>query len=206
MKPSSRWRWSAPSAVDPSASGDRRVARRRLVRLTTGVAWNCVYDPSLPPQMRYFDGKDRVLRSGTPWPEANFRTVRGTTEILPGFFVLTTRSEKAGTREMNELSLAIRSPRGLAVIVGCSHPGVENILVGAALIDKQLYTAIGGFHLVLASREEIERVVNMLHDTLRLQRVAPGHCTSEPGFAAFMRKFRDRFDQAGLGAVLQLPH
>lgn len=163
-------------------------------------------DPSLPPQMRYFDGNDTVLRSGTPWPKANFQIVRGTTEILPGIFVLTTRSEKAGTREMNELSLAIRSPRGLAVIVGCSHPGVENILVGAAQIDKQLYTTIGGFHLVLASGEEIERVVNMLHDTLGLQRVAPGHCTSEPGFAAFMRKFGDRFDQAGLGAVLRLPH
>jgi 7,8-dihydropterin-6-yl-methyl-4-(beta-D-ribofuranosyl)aminobenzene 5'-phosphate synthase len=163
-------------------------------------------DPSLPPQMRYFDGKDTVLRSGTPWPEANFRIVRGATEILPGFFVLTTRSEKAGTREMNELSLAIRSPRGLAVIVGCSHPGVENILVGAAQIDKQLYTTIGGFHLVLAPGEEIERVVDTLHGTLGLQRVAPGHCTSEPGFAAFMRKFGDRFDQAGLGAVLQLPH
>lgn len=164
-------------------------------------------DPSLPPQMRYFDGKDPgALRSGTPWPQANFQIVTGTREILPGFFVLTTRSEKAGTREMNELSLAIRSPRGLAVIVGCSHPGVENILVAAAQIHKRLYTAIGGFHLVMTPGEEIERVTNMLHDTLGLQRVAPGHCTSEPGFAAFMRRFGDRFDQAGLGAVLQLPH
>jgi hypothetical protein len=42
---------------------------------------------------------------------------------------------------MNELSLAIRSPKGLAVIVGCSHPGVENILVAATQIDEQLYTA-----------------------------------------------------------------
>lgn len=163
-------------------------------------------DPALPPQMRYFDGKDTVLRSGTPWPAANFQIVRGTTEILPGFFVLSTRSEKAGTREMNELSLAIRSPKGLAVIVGCSHPGVENILAAAAKIERQLYTTIGGFHLVLAPAEEIERIAHMLHDTLGLQRVAPGHCTSEPGFAAFMRKFGDRFDQAGLGAVLQLPH
>ena len=106
---------------------------------------------------------------------------------------------------MNELSLAIRSPKGLAVMVGCSHPGVENILVAAAQIDKQLYTAIGRFHLVLTPEKEIERVASMLHDTLGLRRVAPGHCTSEPGFAAFMRKFGDRFDEAGLGTVLQLP-
>ena len=163
-------------------------------------------DASLPAHMRYFDGKHPdALRSGTPWPLANFHIVTGTIEILPGFFVLTTRSAKAGTRDMNELSLAIRTPRGLAVIVGCSHPGVEEILVAAAQIERQLFTTIGGFHLVQTPREEIERVADILHDTLKLQRVAPGHCTSEPGFAAFMRKFGNRFDEAGVGAVLQLP-
>lgn len=163
-------------------------------------------DPSLPPEMRYFEGKDPgPVRSGTPWALANFKILRETTEVFPGIFVLTTKSEKPGTREMNELSLAIRTVKGLAVIVGCSHPGVENILLAAAQIDKQLYTAIGGFHLVLTPAPEVERVVTMLHDTLKLQRVAPGHCTSEPGFAAFMRKFADRFDQAGLGTVLPLP-
>ena len=43
-------------------------------------------------------------------------------------FVLTTLSHKPGTLEMTEVSLAIRTPRGLAVVVGCSHPGVERIL------------------------------------------------------------------------------
>ena len=163
-------------------------------------------DASVPRDMRYFDGKDpEEVRSGTPWRGGNFQVVTRTTEILPGFFVLTTRSDKPGTREMNEVSLAIRTPQGLAVVVGCSHPGIEKILDAAAQIDKQLYTTIGGFHLVLTPREEIERVAGILHDTLKLQRVAPGHCTSEPGFAAFIQKFSNRFDQAGLGATLQLP-
>jgi 7,8-dihydropterin-6-yl-methyl-4-(beta-D-ribofuranosyl)aminobenzene 5'-phosphate synthase len=165
-----------------------------------------VRDASLPATMRYFDGKDPgAVRSGTPWPRGNFQIVTRTTEIFPGFFVLTTRSEKPGTREMNELSLAVRTPQGLAVVVGCSHPGVENILEAARQIDNQLYTTIGGFHLVQAPREEIERVAGVLHDTLKLRRVAPGHCTSEPGFAAFIRRFGDRFDQAGLGVTLPLP-
>ena len=77
--------------------------------------------------------------------------------------------------------------------------------MAAAQIERQLFTTIGGFHLVQTPREEIERVADILHDTLKLQRVAPGHCTSEPGFAAFMRKFGNRFDEAGVGAVLQLP-
>ena len=165
-----------------------------------------VRDASVPATMRYFDGKDPgPVRSGTPWPRANFQIVTRTTEIFPGFFVLTTRSEKPGTREMNELSLAVRTPQGLAVVVGCSHPGVENILEAAMQIDNRLFTTIGGLHLVQAPREEIERVAGVLHDTLKLRRAAPGHCTSEPGFAAFIRRFGDRFDQAGLGVTLPLP-
>jgi 7,8-dihydropterin-6-yl-methyl-4-(beta-D-ribofuranosyl)aminobenzene 5'-phosphate synthase len=76
--------------------------------------------PGLPPNMSYYRGaQPDVFRSGSPWPEANFEIVRQTTEIFPGFFVLTTVSQKPGTRDMNEVSLAIRTPEGLAVVVGC---------------------------------------------------------------------------------------
>ena len=160
---------------------------------------------SLPANMRYFEGQSPELNTGTPWEKGNFQIVRQTTEIFPGFFVLTTRSEKPGTMEMNEVSLAIRTPKGLAVIVGCSHPGVEKILENAAKIDPKIYTVTGGFHLVLTPHAEIQRVAGILHDTLKVERVAPGHCTSEPGFVIFMDKFGDRFDLAGLGAVIALP-
>jgi 7,8-dihydropterin-6-yl-methyl-4-(beta-D-ribofuranosyl)aminobenzene 5'-phosphate synthase len=160
---------------------------------------------SLPPNQRYFGGESPSLNTGTPWEKGNFQIVRQTTEIFPGFFLLTTKSEKPGTMEMNELSLAIRTPKGLAVVVGCSHPGVEKILEGAAKIDPNIYTVTGGFHLVLTPTPEIERVAGVLHDTLKVVRVAPGHCTSEPGFVVFMDRYKDRFDVAGLGAVIALP-
>ncbi len=160
----------------------------------------------LSPNMRYFESKQpERLVSGPPWEKANFEVVPKTTEILPGFFVIITQSQKPGTLEMNELSLAIRTPRGLAVVVGCSHPGVEKILETAAKIDPRLYTVTGGYHLVLAPQEEVQRVASILHDTLKVDRVAPGHCTSELGFAVFMDRFKDRFDQTGLGAVILLP-
>src|SRR4029079_975351 len=99
--------------------------------------------------------------------------------------LLIVQSQKPGTIEMNELSLAIRTPQGLAVIVGCSHPGVEKILAAAAKIEPRLYTATGGFHLVRTPEPEVTRVATLLHDTLHLSRVAPAHCTSERGFAVF---------------------
>jgi 7,8-dihydropterin-6-yl-methyl-4-(beta-D-ribofuranosyl)aminobenzene 5'-phosphate synthase len=160
----------------------------------------------LPPNLQYFGGKTPDhLESGTPWERGNFQIVTKPIEIAPGMFVLTTQSQKPGTLEMNEVSLAIRTPRGLAVVVGCSHPGVEKILAEAAKIDPRLYTVIGGFHLVQTPQEEVDRVASTLHDTLKIDRVAPGHCTSERGLATFLKTFGDHFDAAGVGAVLALP-
>lgn len=162
--------------------------------------------PGLPEDLKYFHGK-RPARwvTGTPWEQANFQPVAKTTEIFPGFHVIATQSTKPGTVEMNELSLAVSTPKGLAIIVGCSHPGVEKILEAAASIDRNLYTAIGGFHLVMTPASEVRRVASVLHDTLKLQRVAPAHCTSELGFAVFLEQFGRRYDHAGLGAVISLP-
>ena len=95
--------------------------------------------------------------------------------------------------------------RGLAVIVGCSHPGVEKIVAEAAKIDPRIYTVAGGFHLVLMPREEIQRTADALYSDLNVERVAPGHCTSEKGFAVFLDRFKERFDRAGLGAVVAFP-
>ena len=162
--------------------------------------------PGLPPNLQYYGGKPpKRWTSGTPWEQASFEGVAQTTEIFPGFYILTTKSQRPGTLEMNELSLAVRTPRGLAVIVGCSHPGVENILAAAAKIDPHLYTVMGGFHLVVTPEAEVRRVALVLHDELRVDRVAPAHCTSELGFAVFLERFKDHFDAAGLGAVIPLP-
>ena len=162
--------------------------------------------PGLPQSQQYFGGKEPARwATGSPWEAAKFHGVAATTEILPGFFLLSTKSQKAGTMDMNELSLAVRTPRGLAVVVGCSHPGVENILAAAAGIDSHLYTVMGGFHLVVTPETEVRRVAALLHDDLRVERVAPAHCTSELGFAVLMEKFKDHFDAAGLGAVISLP-
>jgi 7,8-dihydropterin-6-yl-methyl-4-(beta-D-ribofuranosyl)aminobenzene 5'-phosphate synthase len=162
--------------------------------------------PGLPPEMRYYDGKEpERWVSGSPWEKGNFEIVTKTTEIFPGFYALTTRSQKPGTMEMNEVSLAIRTPKGLAVVVGCSHPGVEKILEEAAKIDSRLYTVTGGFHLVLTPQEEVQRTASALHDALKVERVAPGHCTSELGFVVFLDRFKERFDRAGLGTVIPLP-
>jgi hypothetical protein len=62
----------------------------------------------------------------------------------------------------------------------------------------------GGFHLVVAQDPAIEKVATTLHDTYKVDYVAPGHCTGEPTFAALQRTFGDRYLYAGLGTTLDL--
>src|SRR5258705_5494201 len=47
-------------------------------------------DESLPPQMRYFDGKPpEVMKFGTAWQGANFELIDKTTEIAPRITLIT---------------------------------------------------------------------------------------------------------------------
>ena len=166
-------------------------------------------DPSLPAEMRYYGGNPpEVLQGGTPWPGANFAPVSQTTELTPGVFILSGVSSTPGTLELKELSLAIKSPEGLILIVACSHPGVENIVQQAATIDAHINVLIGGMHQIQKSDAEVQRLSTVLHDQYKVQWMAPGHCTGEPAFAALRKAYADHYLYAGLGTKLTLdgPH
>jgi 7,8-dihydropterin-6-yl-methyl-4-(beta-D-ribofuranosyl)aminobenzene 5'-phosphate synthase len=125
--------------------------------------------------------------------------------VAPGIFILPGVSTSPGTLELKELSLAIKSPQGLILIVGCSHPGVEHIVQEATAIDPHINILLGGLHQIQKPDAEVERIAAVLHDQYKLERVAPGHCTGEPEFAALRKVFGERYLYAGLGTVLKLP-
>jgi len=162
-------------------------------------------DPSLPADMRYFGGQPPdTLDAGTPWPGANFIPVSQRTEVSPGIFIFPGVSTSPGTLELKELSLAIKSPQGVILIVGCSHPGVEHILQEATAIDPHVNILFGGMHQIQKPDPEVERIAAVLRDQYKLDRVAPGHCTGEPEFAALKKAFGDHYVYAGVGTVVEL--
>jgi len=160
---------------------------------------------SLPRKMRYFDGADPApFASGSPWPGANFMPIDATTEVAPGLFVVPTISRNPGTLEMRELTLAWKSPHGLVLVVGCAHAGIEEILKASSSIDSHATLVMGGLHLVKASNEEIDRLAHALHDSWKLDRIAPGHCTGEPAFARLAEVFGEAYQYAGVGSIVAL--
>ena len=163
-------------------------------------------DASLAAEERYFGGDPPdELVSGTAFPGAHWRYVDQTTEIAPGVHIIALVSETPGTREMRELSLAIRTEAGLLLVVGCSHPGIERIVEAASAIDPRVRIVFGGFHMPAATDAEIARVSGMLHERWKVEQLAPGHCTGEPTFAHFKKVWGTAYRHAGVGSVIELP-
>ena len=160
-------------------------------------------DASLPPEHRYYDGKPpEIMKFGTAWPNANFELIEKTTEILPGIHLIFQISDKPTTMELREISLAIDTPDGIILVVGCSHPGLDKIIEAATMINKQIHLVTGGFHQVIAKDSEIEEIVSIMHDTFKVDFVAPSHCTGEPAFTAFKKTFEHHYIYAGLGTSI----
>ncbi len=161
---------------------------------------------SLPAEMRYFDGHpEDTLRFGRAWPKGEFVTVDAPVEVVPGVHLISLVSETVGTKELRELSMAIETPRGMVVVAGCSHPGIEKIVEAATKIGPDVHLVFGGFHLPAATDLEVARIAAALHDTYEVDRIAPGHCTGEPAFYQFKRIWKDRYVYAGVGSVIGLP-
>src|SRR5262245_34343019 len=72
---------------------------------------------SIPDEMRYFGGNPPAeLRPEPPWANGRFVQIREQTEVLPGAFLFSTQSDVAGTREMNEISLVLKTPKGSVLV------------------------------------------------------------------------------------------
>jgi 7,8-dihydropterin-6-yl-methyl-4-(beta-D-ribofuranosyl)aminobenzene 5'-phosphate synthase len=162
-------------------------------------------DSGLPAEQQYYGGAPpETMRFGSAWPGANFQLVDKTMEIAPDMVLISLISDKPGTLELHELSLAIKTADGMVIVVGCSHPGIDRIVDAATKINPHIHLIVGGFHLVVSPDPEIAQIVSTLRDTYKVDYIAPGHCTGEPAFTAFKNAFGDRYLYAGLGETLSL--
>jgi 7,8-dihydropterin-6-yl-methyl-4-(beta-D-ribofuranosyl)aminobenzene 5'-phosphate synthase len=139
-------------------------------------------------------GRDELIARGHTVTEHS----ADTTEIAPDVYIITAYRrdvdrewpnerfvvpDASGNMVMDrfddEISIVARSDRGLVVLVGCSHPGILNIL--ATVEDRfsdPIYAVLGGTHLVEASGSRLDRAIESLAargDTL----LGMSHCTGE---------------------------
>ena len=162
-------------------------------------------DDSLPANMKYFGGTTpEHFAWGKLYDTGNFVLVSQTMEVSPGISLVRTVSQKKGTLELPELTLAIKRPNGLLLVDGCSHAGLEAILEAAGALDPRTEIVFGGLHLVTAPVEEIDVLAENLKTRWKVRKIAPGHCTGEPAFARLKKAYGENYLYAGLGTTVAL--
>ena len=95
------------------------------------------------------------------YPNVTLKQVDGPQQIHEG--ILTTGELGRITKEQ---SLTVKTGKGLTLITGCAHPGLEDILQVASK-SGEIFGVIGGFH----GFGELEKL-------RRLRLIVPCHCTT----------------------------
>ena len=71
--------------------------------------------------------------------------------MAPGFHLILLNGTWGADLEVKEISLAIDTPDGTILIVGCSHPTIEKIVQAAKNVTgKPIHLVLGGTHLLPA--------------------------------------------------------
>ena len=101
---------------------------------------------------------------------------------------------------LDDMSLVINRTDGLIVISGCSHAGIVSIVKHSMKItgNNKVRAIIGGFHLISASDERIEKTVNEL-SKIGVEEVFAGHCTGFRAEAKFYEAFKEKFHKLHTG-------
>ena len=96
------------------------------------------------------------------------------------------------TGELNNIehSLVIKEGEGVAVIAGCSHPGVREILRAASWFGK-VNTLVGGLHGF--------NEFNLIND---LENICPAHCTRY--IQEIKKLYPGKYIKGGAGKVIEI--
>lgn len=79
----------------------------------------------------------------------------------------------------DEIVLILETSQGLVVLLGCSHPGVVNILETIrSRLNKRLHGVIGGSHLMEADQQRLQKTFEYFR-SLNLSMLSLSHCTGE---------------------------
>ena len=100
-------------------------------------------------------------------------------EKAPARFVRQTAAGMIEDDFPDEVCLVVESEKGLVVIVGCSHPGILNMVETVKeRFTRPVYAVFGGSHLVEADEERLSATMDILRD-MGIGIAGFNHCTGE---------------------------
>ncbi|MFO7865473.1 MAG: MBL fold metallo-hydrolase [Candidatus Aminicenantes bacterium] len=146
-----------------------------------------VYAPTSYLGKQIEEKKDRIIRVTDP------------VEICGGVH----STGEMGTA-IKEQSLILNTARGLVLVTGCAHPGIVDIIEKAeSVLDKKVYFAFGGFHLISKPENQIRRIIERFRE-LGVVQCGATHCTGPEAIGLFKDSYGDKFVDMGVGRTINI--
>jgi len=103
-----------------------------------------------------------------------------------------------------EQALALKTKKGIVLLVGCSHPGVDKIAKKATKeLGERLFLVIGGFHTSSASYDKCVEIVDTLVE-LGAEKIYPIHCSGNTIRKVIEERYPNRLGDGGVGLIVEI--
>jgi 7,8-dihydropterin-6-yl-methyl-4-(beta-D-ribofuranosyl)aminobenzene 5'-phosphate synthase len=128
----------------------------------------------------------------TVFVPVSLRGVRNAKKVIHVDKPMTLYENFYSTGELEEIeqSMAVKTAKGLVLIVGCSHPDMKNIMDTASQFGK-IYAIVGGLH----GFDDYELFKN-------LDAICPTHCTQH--IAEIKALYPEKVIGGGVGKIIEL--
>ncbi len=105
----------------------------------------------------------------------------------------------------HEVSLILRTDKGLVILNSCSHIGVENIIseVRDAFPDEKIVAYIGGLHLYRSDEADVLSLAETIK-RLGIEKIYTGHCTGDKAFTILKRELGEKLVQLRVGLEIEV--
>jgi len=105
----------------------------------------------------------------------------------------------------DDLSMVVRSSKGLILVVGCAHAGLVNIIdyVSEQFPGEGIHAVVGGTHLGFAGDEQFEETLKVF-DRCQVEKVGVSHCTGLGRAAQLADRLGERFFFANVGTCFEV--
>ena len=105
----------------------------------------------------------------------------------------------------DDLSLFIKTPKGLVILLGCAHAGLLNIIDHALEVtgEKKIHMIVGGTHLKFCSDAQMTATLDRLEE-LNIDKIGASHCTGLRGARMLAERFGERFFSASVGMEINI--
>ncbi len=105
----------------------------------------------------------------------------------------------------DDQAVFIETPKGIVVVLGCSHSGIINTLNYIKKLSSlnKFYAVIGGMHLINANDYRIKNTITELNK-LDIKTIYPAHCTGFDATLTLYNDFNNKCQVVSTGDVFEI--